>query len=122
MNPTCALLGLLARGERHGYDLKRTVDQEFAPFWRIDYAQLYRSLAKMKRRGWIKARLQAGAGGPDRKVYALTAAGRAALEGLIPQAVERLNWSLRSFSRAELAELTRLLAKVIDSGRAENEA
>ena len=49
MNPSYALLGLLSGGERHGYDLKHTVDREFGPFWRIDFAQLYRSLAKMKR-------------------------------------------------------------------------
>ncbi len=52
--PTHALLGLLVRGEQYGYDLKRTIDQEFAPFWRIDFAQLYRSLAKMSRAGWVR--------------------------------------------------------------------
>jgi molybdate-binding protein/DNA-binding PadR family transcriptional regulator len=76
MSPTHALLGLLTRGERHGYDLKRTIDQEFAPFWRIDFAQLYRSLARMAREGWVKARVEPGQGGPDRKMYALTARGR----------------------------------------------
>jgi molybdate-binding protein/DNA-binding PadR family transcriptional regulator len=76
MAPTHALLGLLARGARHGYELKRTVDAEFAPYWRIDFAQLYRSLAKMTRAGWVKARVEPGAGGPDRKVYTLTARGR----------------------------------------------
>ncbi|MDE3091315.1 MAG: PadR family transcriptional regulator, partial [Chloroflexota bacterium] len=79
MSPTRALLGLLFHNERHGYELKRIVDQEFAPFWRIDFAQLYRSLAKMQRAGWVKARRERGAGGPDRKVYAITAAGRKAL-------------------------------------------
>lgn len=78
MSPTYALLGLLARGERHGYELKRIVEQEFAPFWRIDFAQLYRSLAKMARDGWVKSRVESGSGGPSRKVYALTALGRRA--------------------------------------------
>ena len=86
MSPTHALLGLLFRGERHGYDLKRTIDQEFAPFWRIDFAQLYRSLAKMTRDGWIKARVERGAGGPNRKVYALTARGRRALSAWLAEA------------------------------------
>lgn len=79
MSPTHALLGLLVRGERHGYELKRIVDQEFAPFWRIDFAQLYRSLAKMQRAGWVKTRVERGAAGPDRKVYAVTALGKRAL-------------------------------------------
>lgn len=76
MNPTFALLGLLVHGERHGYDLKHTVDQEFTPFWRIDFAQLYRSLARMKRSGWIHSRIKPGSAGPDRKMYKLTRSGR----------------------------------------------
>jgi molybdate-binding protein/DNA-binding PadR family transcriptional regulator len=76
MNPSYPLLGLLLKEERHGYDLKQTVDHEFAPFWRIDFAQLYRSLAKMKRAGWIESRVEPGSGGPDRKMYKLTPAGR----------------------------------------------
>ncbi len=78
MSPVHALLGLLLDGERYGYDLKRTIDQEFAPFWRIDFGQLYRSLAKMQRNGWVKTRVEPGAGGPNRKVYALTSKGRRA--------------------------------------------
>ncbi len=80
LTPTYALLGLLARGERHGYDLKRAVDEEFAPFWRIDFAQLYRSLAKMRRNGWIKVHVEHGTGGPDRKMYRLTPRGRQAFD------------------------------------------
>jgi len=90
LSPAHALLGLLVRGERYGYDLKRTVDQEFAPFWRIDFAQLYRSLAKMQRAAWIRARVAPGAGGPERKVYTLTAAGRRAFDAwLADPAVDR---------------------------------
>ncbi len=76
MSPLYPLLGLLAQGERHGYELKSIIDQEFAPFWRIDYGQLYRSLARLTREGWVKARAEAGAAGPRRKVYRLTASGR----------------------------------------------
>ena len=80
MSPQYSLLGLLVRGEKHGYELKRIVDDEFAPYWRIDFAQLYRSLAKMTRNGWVKAHTDRGADGPDRKVYTLTARGRAAFD------------------------------------------
>lgn len=80
MNPSYALLGLLYKGERHGYDLKQTVEHDFAPFWRIDFAQLYRSLAKMKHQGWIASHVQPGSGGPDRKMYKLTPGGRKAFK------------------------------------------
>ncbi len=80
ISPTHALLGLLIHGERYGYELKRTVDQEFAPYWRIDFAQLYRSLAKMTRQDWVQVHIEAGGEGPDRKVYHLTPQGRRALK------------------------------------------
>ncbi|MBI5031189.1 MAG: helix-turn-helix transcriptional regulator [Chloroflexi bacterium] len=80
ISPTHALLGLLVPGERYGYQLKRIVDQEFAPYWQIDFAQLYRSLAKMTQAGWAEARVERGEAGPDRKVYSLTSSGRRALE------------------------------------------
>ena len=77
MSPLYPLLGLLVRGEKHGYELKRIVDVEFAPYWRIDFAQLYRSLAKMTRQGAVKVSVARSESGPARKVYALTARGRA---------------------------------------------
>lgn len=79
MSPTYGLLALLARGPRYGYDLKRQIDGEFAPFWQIDYAQLYRSLAKLTQQGDVRVRAQNGSAGPDRKLYALTAKGKQAL-------------------------------------------
>ncbi|MGE5140002.1 MAG: substrate-binding domain-containing protein [Rudaea sp.] len=76
MSPIYGLLGLLAQGERYGYELKRIVDQDYSPFWRIDFAQLYRSLARIVRAGWADARLAPGGKGPERKVYRLTRRGR----------------------------------------------
>ncbi len=87
MNPSYALLGLLVRGERYGYDLKQTVDRDFAPFWRIDFAQLYRSLARMKQNDWIEFHVVPGAGGPDRKMYKLTARGRQAFKTWVQASV-----------------------------------
>jgi molybdate-binding protein/DNA-binding PadR family transcriptional regulator len=76
MSPLHALLGLLVRNAQYGYELKKMIDAEFAPYWQIDFAQLYRSLAKMTRAGWVNARVEPGKDGPMRKVYALTPSGR----------------------------------------------
>lgn len=89
MSPLYALLGLLWSGERYGYELKRIVDEDYAPYWRIDFGQLYRSLARMTRSGWVSQRRQPVADAPDRIVYALTPEGRAALtEWLAEPALE----------------------------------
>jgi DNA-binding MarR family transcriptional regulator len=44
----------------------------------------------------------------------LTAAGRKTVEAQIPLVVDKLNTALAEFSRAEVAELTRLLSKLVD--------
>ena len=52
----------------------------------------------------------------------LTDAGRETIAALLPKVVEKLNFALRDFSRAEAAELNRLLNKLIaslDGARAE---
>jgi molybdate-binding protein/DNA-binding PadR family transcriptional regulator len=85
-----ALLGLLTRGKRHGYDLRRELAQEFGPEWRLDFGQLYRLLTAMKRKGWVAAHLEAGTHGPDRKVYAITGHGRAELKRWLNDAGARL--------------------------------
>lgn len=88
MSPIYPLLGLLRRGAQYGYELKRVVDDEFAPYWRIDFAQLYRSLHKMMHSGWIQAQVEPGVNGPARKVYALTPRGHVAFEAWMRQAAK----------------------------------
>lgn len=80
MNPTFPLLGLLLRGDTYGYELKRAVETEFAPYWQIDFAQLYRTLAKLHAAGWARVQTVSGEGGPARKIYRATARGARAFE------------------------------------------
>jgi molybdate-binding protein/DNA-binding PadR family transcriptional regulator len=75
-----ALLGLLARGRRCGYELRRELEEEFGAAWRLDYGQLYRALASAERRRWIEAGPPVRGGrGPARKPFTLTRAGRTEL-------------------------------------------
>jgi molybdate-binding protein/DNA-binding PadR family transcriptional regulator len=71
-----ALLGLLARGARHGYELRRELERELGPDWRVDFGQLYRVLARMERAGWVRVKQEVRVGGPARKVRMITAQGR----------------------------------------------
>lgn len=85
MSPLYPLLGLLIRGARYGYELKRVIAEEFDPFWRIDFAQLYRSLDKLKRKGWVHADTQEKGKGPSRQVYSVTERGRIEFAGWLEQ-------------------------------------
>lgn len=85
MAPIFPLLGLLLRSDAYGYELKRIVETEFNPYWQIDYAQLYRSLAKLQAKGWVRVRKLAGKGGPDRKIYSITERGRATFDAWLDE-------------------------------------
>lgn len=80
MSPLFPLLALIARSDAHGYELKRIIDTEFASLWQIDFAQLYRSLAKLRADKLVRVKTLASADGPERKQYSITARGVRALE------------------------------------------
>ena len=69
-----AILGLLVFGERHGYEMRRELE-ELDQAWRLEHGQLYRLLAKLERDGMVTARSGPGKGGPSRKLYCLTDGG-----------------------------------------------
>ncbi|MFF7206374.1 PadR family transcriptional regulator [Streptomyces sp. NPDC008141] len=69
-----ALAAVLADGDRHGYALV----QELAArgFGTIRGGALYPVLGRLETDGVVEARWEPGDGGPGRKVYRLTDAGR----------------------------------------------
>lgn len=80
MSTPYALLGLLRQGPRHGYDIKREHDDRFPAAKPLAYGQVYATLARQLRDGLVAVAEQQPGDGPERTVYALTDAGRAALQ------------------------------------------
>lgn len=76
MSLASALLGILATGSGHGYDLKRTYDDRFAATRPLAYGQVYATLARLQRDGLVEVVEVAQQAGPERTVYAITPAGR----------------------------------------------
>ncbi len=72
------LLALLADGEAYGYELARRL--EALGFGPVPGGSLYPALLRREKLGHLRAEWRAGAGGPGRKYYVLTPAGRSALE------------------------------------------
>jgi len=75
-----ALLGLLADGERHGYDLRRQYQRRFPAAKPLAAAQIYATLERLLRDGLVAAGATERVGGPDRTVFAVTGHGRTELE------------------------------------------
>ena len=75
-----ALLGLLADGSRHGYELRAAYEGGLVPRSRLNIGQVYTTLERLERDGHVRHERVVGAEGRDKKVYSLTSKGRAELE------------------------------------------
>jgi DNA-binding PadR family transcriptional regulator len=80
MSTPHVLLGMLAGGPRHGYDLKREHDERLPQAKPVAFGQVYSTLGRLERDGFVEQAGQDREGGPDRTSYALTEAGRARLD------------------------------------------
>ncbi|MEE1942659.1 PadR family transcriptional regulator [Streptomyces sp. TRM 70361] len=84
------LAAVLAESDHHGYALVQRLGE--LGFGKVRGGALYPVLGRMEQDGLVTARWEAGEGGPGRKVYRLTGAGRLRLDE------ERARW--RAFSAA----------------------
>ncbi|MDT4911495.1 MAG: hypothetical protein QOC66_623 [Pseudonocardiales bacterium] len=83
-----AILVSLAERASTGYDLARRFDKSIGQFWTATHQQVYKVLARMESAGWIASTHVVQDGRPDKKVYDLTADGRAELREWIAQPAE----------------------------------
>lgn len=74
-----AIMATLLRGEASGYDLAKSFDASVANFWMATPQQLYRELDRMEADGLLAARVVQQERRPNKRVFSLTEAGRAAL-------------------------------------------
>jgi len=73
-----AILGFLNYHPYTGYDLKKIFDNSVRHFWPADQSQIYRTLTHLTEQGFAEMEKVPQQDRPDRKVYTITAAGRAA--------------------------------------------
>jgi DNA-binding PadR family transcriptional regulator len=79
MSTAHVIMGLLAAGPRHGYELKRAHDQRLPGAKPLAFGQVYATLGRLERDGLVTSTGQDRAGGPDRTSYELTGGGRRSL-------------------------------------------
>ncbi|MFC4063925.1 PadR family transcriptional regulator [Actinoplanes subglobosus] len=80
MSTAHVLLGLLAGGPRHGYDLKRAHDERLPQAKPLAYGQVYSTLGRLERDGFVEQSGHEQEGGPERTAYVLTGSGRDRLD------------------------------------------
>lgn len=72
-----SLLGILADGPLHGYELKEVFDEKVGSLWNINIGQIYNTLRLLERDGFVTCRSEEHEGrGPSRKVYEITNSGK----------------------------------------------
>lgn len=80
------VLALLAGGTGHGYDLKRSYDQNFGSIWTpTNDGQMYVTLSRLEKEGLVAHRVHEQEQRPDRKDFAITPTGRTALEAWLAE-------------------------------------
>jgi DNA-binding PadR family transcriptional regulator len=74
-----AILVSLSERPSTGYELARRFDRSIGHFWTATHQQVYKVLARMESLGWVDPTVVPQDGRPDKKVYEVTATGRAEL-------------------------------------------
>jgi DNA-binding PadR family transcriptional regulator len=70
------VLAMLAKEPAHGYELRARLRDALGPVGEaMNAGQIYVTLGRLEKAGLVTCELEAGQG-PDRKVYAVTAAGQ----------------------------------------------
>jgi PadR family transcriptional regulator, regulatory protein AphA len=80
-----AMLGLLSIRPMTGYELRKLSEESIQHFWRESFGQIYPSLRALEAQGMVTRTQEMGEvrGRPARQVYALTDAGREALQAWV---------------------------------------
>lgn len=71
---------LARRGELHGYEIARTIQQSSEDVLQVEEGSLYPALQRMLVKGWVNAHWGATPENRRARYYRLTAAGRKQLE------------------------------------------
>ena len=85
MSTAHVLLGLLAGGPRHGYDLKKAHDERLPQAKPLAYGQVYSTLGRLERDGLVEQSGQEQESGPERTSYSLTDLGRDRLDSWLTE-------------------------------------
>jgi DNA-binding PadR family transcriptional regulator len=86
-----AVLGLLAQRPRHGYELRAAFEAVVGgeENWDVKPAQIYSTLARLEKSGLVAEDSIEQNGGPEKRIYTITPAGRAALIEWFATGIER---------------------------------
>ncbi len=127
-----AVLGLIAFGERSGYELSRLAANSVEHLWTPSQSQIYKTLPRLVSRGLARTRRIEQRDRPDKSLYKITPPGRKALRHWLGEIEEepasgRIVFVLKLFfcdfaapgaDRAQLGAYHRFLTRRLDRYKA----
>ena len=84
------LLGSLAAGPKHGYEILQFLEQHFGPAWYVGNSQLYTVLKRLERKRLVSSEVRSQENRPAKRVFSLTAAGRSAFQAWLGKPVKHI--------------------------------
>lgn len=78
-------LGLLMEGPKHGYEIKKVIEEELMPFVGLKIKSIYYPLKKMEKLGLINKDVGREGKWPEKFVYTITPKGKKIFEHLITE-------------------------------------
>ena len=76
-------LGLLMEGPKHGYEIKRLIEEELLPFIGLNIKSIYYPLKKMEKLGLIDKDVGREGKWPEKFVYSITSKGEKIFHHLV---------------------------------------
>jgi transcriptional regulator len=92
------VLRVLTRGQMHGYEIVRSIQERSKDVLQIEEGSLYPALQRILMKGWAKADWGTSDTNRRVRVYRLTAAGRKQLESEMAD-YDRVNAAIRAILR-----------------------
>jgi len=77
------LLGLLKEGEKHGYEIKKIIEDEIKPLTNVTLTSIYYTLEKLAKKGYLQCKKGRSGQRPEKRVYSLTPKGEMFLNKLL---------------------------------------
>jgi len=83
-----SIMQLIERMPLSGYDLKKRFATSLVYGWYAHDSQIYPQLRQLEDHGYVESHLESSSAGPDRRVYALTEQGAAALRSWLQSPID----------------------------------
>ncbi len=85
MDNEILFLGLLAEGPKHGYDIKRQIEEDLEPNVGLKIKSIYYPLQQMEKAGLIEKEVGREGRFPEKMIYRITSKGKKKFDQLIEQ-------------------------------------